>query len=156
MARDQIDERLVMDAGRPIRLAGNPMVQTRAGEGRSLGSLVAGQVAIVVFWSGSPSNETAGLRAGQSELQRLMARDVAVITITETPQSPDLDDLLRDEGIELDVYYDHEWEAHRSLKCGGLPYFFVVDQQGGFLFAEDLEEAIRLAESLERRGESAA
>jgi hypothetical protein len=154
-AEDEIARRRIADAGAPVKPAGNPTVQTRTGETRSLESLVAGRISIVVFWTGSPLTEAAGLRDNQSELQALEARDVAVITITETPQSPDLDLLLKDEGLDLSVYYDREFQAARSLEVLGVPYHFVVDRQGRFHYAEDMEHAIRLAESFQQMAQTA-
>jgi len=148
-AQAHIAARIVQEAGRPITPAGNPRVWNRNEESLELTSLFDGDVAIVVFWTGSPRAESVGLEDGEV-VKELLARGIDLITITENDRSPDLDDELDAAGFDLQVYYDHEYEAARSLRSNGLPYFYVVDQQGHFRYAEDMDHAIRLAESLQR------
>ncbi len=152
----QIDRRRIEEIGRPIRPSGNPTVHTRKGERRALEEVVGDEISVVVLWAGPPSLLLEAIKGDLSRTTSLHALGTNIITITENQASPELDQLMADAGLTFPVFYDQRWEAARSLNSLGVPYYYVVDRHGGFYFAEDMNRAIRLAQSLLRAADAAA
>ncbi|MEM6336030.1 MAG: TlpA disulfide reductase family protein, partial [Bacteroidota bacterium] len=127
-------------SGEPVDLAG------RLRDGRS---------AVVVFVSRYCGGSISDAPNISALAKRLRASNVEVLALTDELPSQEAVSDLRDQGLDVPVFFDGDRSAQRAFVNAGTPIFFIVDGNGivRFEHIRSLSEVARNVSALVQRSE---
>ena len=101
--------------------------------GRETFELATGKPMVIAFWSRYCPPSYAQLAEMDRTLQRLIAEDVPVLSITDEDLAK-VRPFLEQNGYGFPVYADPESDASRAFDRPGTPTYFVLDAEGRIRF----------------------